>query len=76
MASEKYLEKMEDGEENTTESASSTLCSDPEKAVDMEKRRQDGSSGYPDSDHEEIEEMDAGHQTGLAIQRVRSSVNR
>lgn len=76
MASEKDLENMEDSEENAPESASPTLCSDPEKAVVLEKRRQDDSNGYPDSDHEEIEAMDAGHQTDLAIQRVRCSGNR
>lgn len=76
IASEKDLEKMEDNEEHVLESASPTLCSDPEKAEDSEKRRQDDPNSYPDSDREEVEEMDAGHQFDLAIQRVSHSQGR
>lgn len=57
--------------ENATESAAPTVCSVPDKAVDPDKRRQDHSNGSLDSNHEEVEDMDAGHQTDLAIQRVR-----
>lgn len=67
MGSEKDLEQMEDNEERGPESESPTLCSDPEKA---EKRAQHDSNSYPDYDHEETEEMDAGHQLDLAIQQV------
>jgi hypothetical protein len=70
MGSEKVLEKMEDNEEHALESSSPTLCSDPEKAEDPEMRRQDDSNGNPDSDHEEVEAMNAGHQVDLAIQQV------
>jgi len=70
MDSEKDLEKMEDNEEHALESASPTLCSDPEKAEDPVKRRQVDLKSRPDSDHEEVEAMDAGHQVDLAIQQV------
>jgi hypothetical protein len=70
MGLEKDLEKMEDNEEHALESASPTLRSDPEKTEDPEKRRHDNSNGYPDPDHEGVEEMDAGHQADLAIQQV------
>ena len=62
---------MEDHEEHRLESASPTLCSDQEKTDDPEKQTQDGLNSYPDLDHEETEEMDAGHQFDLAIQEVR-----
>ena len=70
MGLEKGLKKMEDNEEHALESATPTLCSDLEKAEVPEKRRHDDSNGYPDSDHEEVEEMDVGHQADLAIQQV------
>jgi len=73
MTSEKDLEKMGDNEEHRLESTSPTLCSNPEKVEDSEKRTQDEPNGYPDFDHEETEEMDAGHQFDLAIQQVSHS---
>ena len=65
MGSEKDLEKTEHNEEHALESASPTLCSD------LEKAEHDASNGYPDFDHDEVEEMDAGHLVDLAIQQVR-----
>lgn len=61
---------MQDNDEQTLESTSPTLCSDPEKTDDPEVRTQDDPNGYPDSGREETEDMDAGHQFDLAIQQV------
>lgn len=43
-----------------------------ETLTESGKLTNDGSSGGPDSDHEEVEEMDSGHQEDLRRQRVRS----
>ena len=68
MASEKDLEKMEGHEEQAAGSASPTVY---EKLEESERPIQETSGGYPDLGHEEVEELDAGHQADLARQRVR-----
>jgi hypothetical protein len=69
MDPERDLEKMEDMEEHPLPSGTSTLYSELDKPEDEEKRRQE-MNGEPDINHDEVEEMDAGHQADLRRQHV------
>lgn len=72
MDPEKDLEKMKDMEEHPPPSGTPTLCSELDKPEDEEKRIQE-MNGEPDINHEEVEEMDAGHQADLRRQHVYST---
>lgn len=72
MEPERDLEKTEDMEERPLPSGTPTLCSELDKPEDEEKRMQEV-NGEPDIEHEEVEEMDAGHQADLRRQYVYST---
>lgn len=67
MTSEKYVER---GVESASEST--VYASDTE--AEERKRTSEGAVGYPDSDHDEVEEMDRGHMEDVARERVSSLV--
>ena len=69
MDPEKDVEKMADMEEHVPAFGSPTLYTEHERQEDEEKHMQ-GADGEPDIEHEEVEEMDAGHQADLRRQRV------
>jgi hypothetical protein len=70
MASEKDVERGLDGE-TVANTESTSYQSDVEKA---EPTTVEGATGYPDSDHEEVEQMDRGHLDDLARQHVSSPI--
>lgn len=72
MDPERDLEKMEDMEEHPPPSGTPTLYSELDKPEDGEKHLQ-GMNGEPDISHEEVEELDAGHQADLRRQHVYST---
>jgi hypothetical protein len=72
MDRERDLEKMQDMEDHPPPSRTPTLCSGLDMPHDVEKRMQE-MNGEPDINHEEVEEMDAGHQADLRRQHVYSS---
>jgi len=67
MASIPHNEKTEVG---TTGSDSTAYTSDNER-IELQKPHE-AATGYPDSDHEEVEAMDAGHMRDLERQLVRT----
>jgi hypothetical protein len=69
MAYERDAEK-EDTEKQTLRTTSSSTGSETEKERPERSRHDDTNNGYPDSDHDEVEEMDAGHQLDLELQMV------
>jgi hypothetical protein len=60
--------------EQGLEGSHMTLSSEEDQELPLasEKATNDGSSDGPDSDHEEVEEMDRGHQEDLRRKHVRS----
>ncbi|KAF4628097.1 hypothetical protein G7Y89_g10054 [Cudoniella acicularis] len=71
MASEKDLERAEDPENGTTATESTAYNSDPDKAEGGIMA--EGAIGEPDSDHEEVEEMDEGHLDDLTTASIRAA---
>jgi hypothetical protein len=71
MASDRDLEKSGDLDNRTIATESTACHSDSEKVEP--KLVAEGAYGEPDSDHEEVEQMDEGHVDDLARQHV--SVN-
>lgn len=70
MTSEKDLEKGV-GEETGANTESTSYQSDAEKAEEQPKA--EGATGYPDTEHDNVEEMDQGHLSDLARQHVSPS---
>jgi hypothetical protein len=68
MAFDRDLEKAEDLDNCTTATESTACHSDSEKVES--KLVAKGAYGEPDSDHEEVEQMDEGHLDDLARQHV------
>ena len=64
-------EAQKDLENGTGTSESTEYPSDIEKA---EPRRVEGAVGEPDSDHDEVEQMDEGHLDDLVRQQVRNAI--
>lgn len=64
MAAPRDPEKGADLENGTTGTGSTAYNSDNEKAI------HDGTTGEPDIDHEEAEQMDQGHLDDLERERV------
>lgn len=68
MSSSTDLEKAKDLDNGTTHTESTSYQSDLEKAEP--KYINEGAVGEPDSDHDEVEQMDEGHLDDLTRQRV------
>jgi hypothetical protein len=73
MASNSDLEKAKDVENGTSHTESTAYNSDVEKAEPG--KIEEGAIGEPDSDHDEVEQMDEGHLDDLERQRVSISVS-
>ncbi|RDL33668.1 MFS general substrate transporter [Venustampulla echinocandica] len=73
MATERDLEKGPVPDNGTMTTESTAYHSDHEKA-DAEFKIAEGATGEPDLEHEQVESMDAGHMTDLAMSRTIESI--
>ena len=75
MASSNDPEKDSEAETRRNSIEATASSSDLEKGEVPPKEDDDCPNGYPDTDHEEVEEMDQGHIVDLELQRVSASVS-
>jgi hypothetical protein len=68
MSSNLDIEKAKDPDNSTSHTESTAYNSDIEKAEP--RKIEEGALGEPDSDHDEVEQMDEGHLDDLARERV------